>query len=700
MMNILEYANDINVSVAKILSVCKELDIKVESEEDILDDNAIVSLDNYFANIPSLENEEEINIDTEEILEKYEELEEIKKEKTTKNKVSKKVITDNDNFSKERKEMYKNREKLQSNSSILADDVILYDEGMTISKLAELLKVTGAELVKKLMLLGIMTNINQTINFETAEIICLDYDKKLEKSETKDESNFEMFEVIDEEKDLVSRPPVVTIMGHVDHGKTTLLDYIRKASVTETEAGGITQAIGAYQTKCQGKIITFIDTPGHAAFTEMRARGASVTDIVIIIVAADDGIKPQTKEAIDHAKAAGVPIIVAINKMDKPNINPERVLTELSENGITPEEWGGDVMVVRISAITGMGIEDLLERVLLIAELQNLKANPSRYALGTVIEAKMDKNIGSVATLLVQNGTLRIGDPIVVGKTYGKVRTLKDSNGLSLTSALPSTPVEITGLGDVVMAGDKFMAYETEKEAKHISSVRALKMKEKDTNLSGTSLEDLFSKIKEGIKEINVVLKTDVQGSLEAVKNSLEKIAVEEVRVKVIRSGVGTITENDILLAATSNAIVIGFNVRPNAKTKEVANEYKIDIKLYNIIYKVVEDMELAMKGMLEPIFEEVITGSAIVRKLFKFSKVGIIAGSYIQDGLIKRGSNARLIRDGVVLYDGKINTIQREKDQAKEVKAGLECGLTLENYLDIKENDIIETYEMKELKR
>lgn len=698
MMSVLEYANDINVDVEKVLKACESLELKVLAQEDNLDDEAIIVLDNYFSN---LIDEEEL-IDGDGILEKYEELEEIKNDLKPLKKVKKVVkdVSNKNNFVNERKQMYKNKEKLQSNTSTLDDDIVLYEEGMSVLDFSNALGVGSNDVLKKLLLLGSVVAINNTINYELAEILAGEFNKKISKSETKDESNFEMFEVIDKEEDLVSRPPVVTIMGHVDHGKTTLLDYIRKTGVVLTEAGGITQAIGAYQTKCNDRLITFIDTPGHEAFTEMRARGASITDIVIIIVAADDGIKPQTKEAIDHAKAAGVPIIIAINKMDKPNVNPEKVLTELSENGITPEEWGGDTMVVKVSAITGLGIDDLLERILLLADLASLQANPNRYALGTVIEARMDKNIGSISTLLVENGMLRIGDPVVVGKSYGKIRTLKDSNGNSLTMAGPSTPVEITGLSEVVLAGDKFMAFETEKEAKSIASIREAKFRTKDSNLSGTTLEDLFSKISDGAKEVNVLLKTDVQGSLEAVRNSLQKINIDGVVVKIIRAGVGTVTENDVLLASTSNAIVIGFNVRPTNSIKDVAIKYGVDIKLYNIIYKVIEEMEQAMKGMLEPIFEEVSLGSAEVRKIFKFSKIGNIAGVMVKDGIIKRNSLARLVRDGIVLYDGKINTLQREKDQVKEVKSGLECGLTLENYIDLKENDIVETYEMKELER
>ena len=489
-------------------------------------------------------------------------------------------------------------------------------------------------------------------------------------------------------------------MGHVDHGKTSLLDAIREANVVSGEAGGITQHIGAYQVETKGRTITFIDTPGHEAFTEMRARGASVTDIVIIIVSAEDGVKPQTVEAIDHAKAAGVPIIVAINKMDLPNANPDKVLTEISECGLTPEEWGGDTLVNRISAKTKMGIDELLDNILLVADMEELKANPNRYATGSVIEARLDKNVGTIATLLIQNGTLRLGDPVVVGVNHGKVRTLKNDKGEDIAMAGPSTPVEITGLNDLPVAGDRFMAFETEKEARHVSDERKLRAKEADSNRSGMTLEDLFSKVKEGAKKVSVVLKTDVKGSEEAIKQSLSKIDFHDVKVDVIRSGVGTITESDVVLANASNAIIIGFNVRPSSKTALLAKEYGVDIRLHNVIYKIVEELEDAILGMLDPEYEEKILGEAEVRQLFKFSKVGTIAGCYVLDGVIKNDDKARVIRDGIVIYDGKIGSLQRGKDKVNEVKKGIECGLTIENFSDIKEQDIIEAYTMEEIKR
>ena len=604
-------------------------------------------------------------------------------------------------FASKKKEMYKNKEKLISNTSSQNDNIIYYRENMTTGELAKELGVDAAEVIKKLFLLGIMANINHAITEEQAELVVSDYGKELKREEVRDVVNFENFEVVDKEEDLVPRAPVVTIMGHVDHGKTTLLDTIRKTNVAAGEAGGITQAISAYQVEYNGKPITFIDTPGHAAFTEMRARGAKITDIVIIIVAADDGVMPQTKEAVDHAKAAGVPIIVAINKMDKPGANPERIMTELSEMGLTPDEWGGDTLYNKITASTGEGVGELLENILLISEMQEYKANPNRYAMGTVVESRLDKHLGPVVTILIQNGTLRLGDPVVIGTAYGKIRTMKNDLGEDITEALPSSPVEITGVNDTPSAGDKFMAFETEKEARSIGEERKVNAKEKERTVQkAVTLDDLFSKIQEGTKEINVIVKADVNGSAEAVKNSLEKIEVEGVRVNVIRSSVGAITESDIVLAKASNALVIGFNVRPTNHIKDYATENGVEIRLYNIIYKAVEEMESAMKGMLDPEFEEKIIGSAEVRQLFKFSKVGTIAGCYVTDGVIKNNAQARIIREGVVIYDGNIGSLQREKDAVKEVKKGLECGITIENFSDIKVGDVFEAYEMVEIRK
>ena len=614
MMTVLEYANDVDRSIDEIFKICQKMNIKVSKEDDMLSDDDIIILDNELENTETTE--EEIvaleNFDEQEFEDSYEEeLEEVKVVATVKKKKKNPKKENNKNnksnknneFKLQKKEMYKHKEKLQSNINTLDDSIVLYTEGMSVAEFANVLEKNVAEIIKKLMSLGKIMNLNAAIDFETAEILALEYNKTLKRDTTRDESNFEELEIIDDEKDLVERPPVITIMGHVDHGKTTLLDTIRNANVVDGEAGGITQHIGAYQIVYNGKPITFIDTPGHAAFTEMRARGASVTDIVIIIVAADDGVMPQTKEAIDHAKAAGVPIVVAVNKIDKPGANPERVMTEMSQNGITPDVWGGDTLFVNISAKNGDGIDELLENLLLISEMQELKANPNRYASGTVIESKIDKYEGVVSTVLIQNGTLRLGDAVVVGNYAGKIRTLKNDKGENLVEAGPSMPVSITGISESPSAGDKFMAFENEKKAKSISEQRILLAKKRSNKgTTSVSLDDLFNRIEAGEKEINVVLKADVKGSEEAVKNSLQKLDVEGIRVNVIRSSIGAISESDIVLAAASNAIIIGFNIRPNNKIVEYAKEKGVDIRLYNIIYKVVEEMEAAMKGKLDPI--------------------------------------------------------------------------------------------------
>ena len=689
-MSVLEYANDVNKSVAEILKKCEELNIDVTNEDDLLSEDDIVILDN--ANYD----------DMDEIVEEIIENKNIKiDDSVSKQKLKKKqdIKPSKKDFQQKKKEMYKNKTKLMTNTT--SDNVVLYKENMTIGELANAIGVNSSELVKKLFSLGIMATINNAISFENAEILVLEYNKELKREETADVTNFEEYEIIDKEEDLVKRPVVVTIMGHVDHGKTTLLDAIRKTDVASGEAGGITQAISAYQVKVKDDYITFIDNPGHAAFTEMRARGASITDIIIIIIAADDGVMPQTEEVIDHAKAANVPIIVAINKIDKPEANVERVMTQLTEHGLTPESWGGDTIVNLISAKSGQGIDELLDSILLVAEMNEYKANPNRYAVGTVVESRLDKHLGPIVTVLVQNGTLRLGDPVVVGHAYGKIRTLKDDKGINLTSTKLSQPVEITGINEVPKAGDKFMAFESEKEARNIGLKRQEMAKQKDmTPSKSVTLEDLFNKIQEGKKEINVIIKADVNGSSEAVKNSLEKLDVEGVKVNVIRSSVGAIKESDIVLAKASNAIIIGFNVRPDSKLKDYAKEQGVEIRLYNIIYKVIEDIEAAMKGMLDPEFEEQSLGTAEVRKIFTFSKVGKIAGSYVTSGVIKNHANIRVVRDGIVIHDGKIAGLQRGKDSVKEVKKGYECGITLESYSDFKEQDILECYEIVEVKR
>lgn len=599
-----------------------------------------------------------------------------------------------------RKKQLKSNFPTKKEEIVAKDGVIVYEEGITVGQLADKIVQTPANVIKVLFLLGTMVTINSSLNDEQVELICLEYGFEVEKHVEVSEVNFEEIDIQDDEKDLQPRCPVVTIMGHVDHGKTTLLDTIRKSAVVEGEFGGITQHIGAYQVEVNGKKVTFLDTPGHEAFTAMRARGAQVTDIVIIVVAADDGVMPQTKEAIDHAKAAGVPIVVAINKIDKEGADPERIKGEMAEHGLLPEDWGGDTVYCEISAKKRIGIEELLETLTVVAELADLKANPNRYAYGSVVEGKLDKGRGPVATLLVENGTLRAGDPIVVGTSFGRVRQMLDDRGKIIKEALPATPVEITGLNDVPVAGDKFMAFENEKQARSVGETR-LKAKQDKERSSGAalSLDDLYSQIKEGeMIDLNIIVKADVQGTAEAVKASLEKIDVDGVRVNVIRSTAGGISESDVLLASASQAIIYGFNVRPNAKVRQKAEEEGIEIRLHNIIYKMVEEIETAMKGMLAPEIKEVVTGQAEIRQVIKVSKVGNIAGCYVTDGFIRRNCGIRLLRDSVVVYEGKLGSLKRFQDDAKEVAAGFECGLSIENFNDIKEGDIVEGYIMEEV--
>ncbi len=697
-MTVKEYANELGLSIQEVLKKCKELSLSPTGSDDILTDDDIIFLDNTLNLIST---DEDMSYDEDENLEDiaYGIMESKNiKDNNSKNKVKvQKNNVEQSDFALKKKEMYKHKEKLQSNNKT-SENIALYKNNMTVSELATELNCKGTDIIKKLMELGIMAGLNDQIDYESAEIVVLDYGKTLKRESTQDVSNFEEFEVIDNEEDLVKRPPIVTIMGHVDHGKTTLLDYIRHSKVVDTEFGGITQHIGAYQIEHNGNKITFIDTPGHAAFTEMRARGASVTDIVIIIVAADDGVMPQTKEAVDHARSAGVPIIVAVNKIDKPDANIERIYTEMAEINITPESWGGDIPFINISAHTGEGIDLLLETIETISEMSELKANPNRYAMGAVIESKVDKNVGGVASFLIQNGTLRIGDPVVVGTAFGKIRTMKNDLGMPIVEAGPSTPVEVTGISENPSAGDKFMAFETESEAKSIAEKRK-KQELSKYKKNVVSLDDLFKKIEGGTKEVNVVLKADVRGSEEAVKNALEKIKIKDVVVKVIRSGIGTITESDVVLANASDAIIIGFNVVPSNITKEVAKQYNVDIRLYTIIYKLVEEMEDAINGMLDPEFKEVVSGSAEIRKIFKFSKIGNIAGCMVVDGIIKNNSSVRVIRDGIVIQEDKISSLQKGKDHVKEMKKGFECGITLENFNDIKEGDILEAFELVEVK-
>ena len=580
--------------------------------------------------------------------------------------------------------------------------ILIYKEGMTIAEIATAMNKTNAEIIKKLMQLGIMANQNQSVDRETIELVAIDLGFEVKDEVVTDVTRFDEFTIEDDDADLVSRPPVVTIMGHVDHGKTTLLDTIRNTRVVKGEAGGITQHIGAYQVNHKGFPITFIDTPGHAAFTEMRARGAQITDIVVLVVAADDGVMPQTEEAIAHAQAAGCPIIVAVNKIDKPTANPDRVMEELTHYNLVAEAWGGDTIFVPISALKGEGVEQLLEMIQLVAEMKELKANPNRLAIGTVIEAQLDKGKGPVATFLVQNGTLKTGDIVVCGKTYGKVRTMEDDRHMRFNEATPSTAVAVTGLNDVPYAGDKFMVFSDERMARDVAEARALKAKNAEAAAKkATSLEDLFSEADaDKEKVLNLIIKCDVQGSAEALKNSLEKINIEDLKVNIIRSSVGAITDTDVSLAEASHAIIIGFNVRPMAPVRNEAATKGVEIRLYNIIYKVIEDIEAALKGMLDPVYEEVVTGEAEVRSLFKLSTVGTIAGCYVTDGVIERNSLVRILRNGVVVFEGKMASLRRFKDDVKEVKQGFECGITIEKYNDIKEGDIIEASIMKEVPR
>lgn len=582
-------------------------------------------------------------------------------------------------------------------------DVLEYTEGMNVADIAKKIHREPAEIIKKLFMLGVMVNQKQALDKDTIELLATDYGMEPQEKVQVDIADIDKFfeaEEVDPDK-LVSRPPVVTIMGHVDHGKTTLLDTLRHSRVTSGEAGGITQHIGAYQIDIDGKPITFLDTPGHAAFTSMRARGASITDITILVVAADDGVMPQTVEAINHAKAAGVPIIVAVNKIDKPGANPQHVMQELSEYELIPEAWGGETIFVEISAKFGQNIEELLEMILLVAEVEDLKADPTQRAIGTVIEARLDKGKGPVSTLLVQEGTLHVGDPIVVGNTYGRVRVMTNDLGRRDKEAGPATPVEITGLNDVPQAGDRFVVFEDEKTARAAGEERAKRaLLENRAATSRVTLDNLFESLKEGeLKEVNVIIKADVQGSAEALAASLKKIDVEGVRVKIVHSAVGAINESDVTLAAASNAIIIGFNVRPTPQAKVQADTEEVDIRLHRIIYKAIEEIETAMKGMLDPEFEEKITGQMIVRETFKVSKVGTIAGAYVTEGYIRRDSGVRVIRDGIVIYEGQLASLKRFKDDVKEVKMGYECGAMIEKFNDIKVDDVIEGFIMEEVK-
>lgn len=714
-MRVYEYAKQNNLTSKEVINHLKNLDIEVSNHMSTISENAIRQLDEVVKGKKSGQNEtkkveeqKSKNTSSQSSSNQNRSSNNNKNTKTTNKQrpVKNKQEQQKHNHKKQNKGPKKGQKGKQQVKTQMIEkktpEKITFEGSLTVGELAEKLNKEPSEIIKKLMMLGVMATINQSLDRDSIELICDDFGVEVEEITPVDLTDLNHYIQEDNEDELVTRPPVVTIMGHVDHGKTTLLDSIRDSKVSQGEAGGITQHIGAYQIDVDGNKITFLDTPGHAAFTSMRSRGAQVTDIAILVVAADDGVMPQTVEALNHAKAAEVPIIVAVNKMDKETADPNRVMQELMEYELVPEDWGGDTIFVPVSALKGDGIDDLLEMINLVAEVEELKANPNKLANGTVIEAQLDKGRGSVATLLVQNGTLKVGDPIVVGNTYGKVRAMTDDLGRRVNEAGPSTPVEVIGLNDVPLAGDRFVAFKDEKEAKRVAELRLQKHIESQREESGKlNLDDLFKQIQEGdVKDIHVIIKADVQGSVEALTSSLEKIEVEGVKIKIIHTGVGAITENDIILASASNAIIIGFNVRPDANAKRLAESEKIDIRLHRVIYKAIEEMEAAMKGMLDPEYEEKVIGQVEVREIFKVSKVGTIAGSYVTDGKITRNSGVRVIRDGVVIYEGELDTLKRFKDDVKEVAQGYECGITITNFNDIKVGDIIEAFVMEEIER
>ncbi|WP_314004220.1 translation initiation factor IF-2 [Gemella morbillorum] len=685
-VRVYEYAKEIGKQSKDIIKILRESEIEVSNHMSMLTEEGLAKLDSIFK---------------------------AKKEEPKAEKVaSNQNQSDTKKQTKKKNKKEKNKKSNKQQPAIIeapteetiSEDTILVRDGMTVGELSEVLSVNSTELIKKLFMeLKIMANINQSLTLEQIELIAMDYGKEIQEEVEINKEDLDLyFEVEDEEKNLKERAPIVTIMGHVDHGKTTLLDTIRNTRVTAGEAGGITQHIGAYQVRTKDKKITFLDTPGHAAFTTMRARGAKITDVTILVVAADDGVMPQTIEAINHAKAADVPIIVAVNKMDKPQANPDRVMNELVEYGLISEEWGGDTIFIPISALKGEGIDELLENILLVTEMQELKANPNRLALGTVIEAKLDKGRGAVATLLVQNGTLNVGDPLVVGNTYGRVRAMINDRSKNIHTAKPSTPVEITGLQDVPNAGDRFVVFGDEKTARQIGEKRQQQYIETTRQAnSAVSLDTLFEQMKQGeMKDLNIIIKADVQGSVEALAMSLAKIDVEGVNVRIIHTGVGAINESDITLAVASSAVVIGFNVRPDNNAKQMAATEQVDIRLHSIIYKVIEEIEAAMTGLLDPEFVEKVIGLAEVRQVYKVSKIGTIAGAYVTEGKVSRDGKVRVIRDSVVIYEGEIDTLRRFKDDVKEVQSGYECGMTVENFNDIKEGDVFEVYIMEEVKK
>lgn len=693
---IYEYAKEVNVKSKEIIDELKKMDVEVSNHMQALEDDQIKMLNKKFK---SSKNEENKKQNTQNNHQKQQN----KKDNNQNKSNSKKKNNKNSKNNKNNKNNKKGKNNKPAAEPKEMPSKITYEEGITVGELADKLNIESSDIIKKLFLLGIVANINQSLDEETLELIADDYGVEIEKEVVVNEEDLTTyFDDEEDDPDAIERPAVVTIMGHVDHGKTTLLDSIRNTKVTAGEAGGITQHIGAYQIENNGKKITFLDTPGHAAFTTMRARGAQVTDITILVVAADDGVMPQTIEAINHAKEADVPTIVAVNKVDKPTANPDRVMQELTEYGLIPEDWGGDTIFVPLSALNGDGIDDLLEMIGLVAEVQELKANPDKQAVGTVIEAELDKSRGPAASLLVQNGTLHVGDSIVVGNTYGRVRAMVNDLGQRIKTAGPSTPVEITGINDVPQAGDRFVIFKDEKQARRIGEARheanVIQQRQESKNVS---LDNLFEQMKQGeMKDLNVIIKGDVQGSVEALAASLMKIDVEGVNVRIIHTAVGAINESDVTLANASNGIIVGFNVRPDTGAKRAAEAENVDMRLHRVIYNVIEEIESAMKGLLDPEFEEQVIGQAEVRQTFKVSKVGTIAGSYVTEGKITRNAGVRVIRDGIVQFEGELDTLKRFKDDAKEVSQGYECGITIANFNDIKEGDIIEAFEMVEIER
>ncbi|WP_028776160.1 translation initiation factor IF-2 [Shimazuella kribbensis] len=727
-IRVYEYAKEKDMSSKEVINILEKVGIPVNNHMSVMDETATKKVEEFVNKFkqgstsakqekPKSQKqtvqhgaaksmEQTNNNSTEEIQEKGQPSSRANQEPIKKNKQTRNTS----NFSKGRgpkgrgnrrrndRRSSQNREK---QAPVLPKEITVSGP-LSVGEFAKLLRKEASEVIRKLIPIGIMATINQEIDVDTMALVAEEFGVQVQYKEEFDESNIEEIEEVDSEESLLERPPVVTIMGHVDHGKTTLLDKIRSTNVTSGEAGGITQHIGAYQVEINGKKITFLDTPGHAAFTTMRARGAEVTDITILVVAADDGVMPQTIEAINHAKAANVPIIVAVNKMDKLDANPDRIKQQLTEYGLVSEDWGGDTIFVPVSAINGEGMEDLLEMILLVSEVQELKANPDKRARGVVIESELDKGRGAVATVLIQNGTLKVGDGIVAGNYFGKIRAMINDHGRRVKVAPPSTPVEILGLPDVPSAGDPVMVFDDEKKARAIADKRNQKQKEEERGArTRVTLDDLFKQIQEGeVKELNVIIKADVHGSAEAMKGSLEKIDIEGARVKIIHTAVGAITESDVILASASNAIIIGFNVRPEPNARATAEQENVEIRLHRVIYKAIEEIEAAMTGLLDPEYEEKVVGTAEVRQIFKVSRVGTIAGCYVIDGKVVRDGKARLIRDGIVVHEGSLDTLKRFKDDAKEVAQGYECGITLEGYNDMKEGDLIEVYVIEEVAR